>query len=96
MAFFVHACLPTTCLPACLCTHRPSTCPSPLKVCDVLKLADGRASEGGPLHHVFDAVVMEMGVLHYFVDLRLLMRAVSALLVPGRGTVLLRDFHPGQ
>ncbi|GFR41942.1 hypothetical protein Agub_g2736, partial [Astrephomene gubernaculifera] len=44
----------------------------------------------------FNLVLMEMGVLHYFLDLRALMRdVVSPLLSPG-GRLLLREFHPAS
>ncbi|KXZ44700.1 hypothetical protein GPECTOR_63g28 [Gonium pectorale] len=42
----------------------------------------------------FDLVLMEMGVLHYFLDLRALMRDVVAPLLRPGGRLLLRDFHP--
>jgi hypothetical protein len=38
-------------------------------------------------------VLLELGVLHYFVDLAPFMRVVAALLAPG-GRLLLREFHP--
>jgi hypothetical protein len=38
-------------------------------------------------------VLLEMGVLHYFLDLRPLFDVVQQLLAPG-GRLLLRDFHP--
>ncbi|KAG2439936.1 hypothetical protein HXX76_004055 [Chlamydomonas incerta] len=42
----------------------------------------------------YDVVLMELGVLHYFLDLRALMRdTVAPLLRPG-GRLLLREFHP--
>jgi len=40
-----------------------------------------------------DVVLMEGGILHYFVDLRPLMDVVNALLCNG-GRVILHDFHP--
>lgn len=41
----------------------------------------------------YDVVLLEMGVLHYFVDLAPLFAAVRQLLKPG-GRLLLREFHP--
>lgn len=38
-------------------------------------------------------VLLELGVLHYFVDLAPLMGLAAALLAPG-GRLLLREFHP--
>lgn len=37
---------------------------------------------------------MELGVLHYFLDLQPLFGLVAALLAPG-GSFVLREFHPG-
>lgn len=42
---------------------------------------------------VYDAVLLELGVLHYFLDLGPLFAVVSCLLRPG-GMLLLREFHP--
>jgi SAM-dependent methyltransferase len=41
----------------------------------------------------YDVVLLELGVLHYFVDLLPLMSKVEQLLRPG-GRFLLREFHP--
>lgn len=41
----------------------------------------------------FDVVLLELGVLHYFVDLRPLFRLVTNLL-KDNGTFILRDYHP--
>ncbi|GMA62580.1 hypothetical protein [Alicyclobacillus fastidiosus] len=41
----------------------------------------------------FDFVLMEGGILHYFVDLNALFTVVSKLLVNG-GRFILRDYHP--
>lgn len=41
----------------------------------------------------YDIVLLELGVLHYFVDLLPLMAKVEQLLAPG-GRLLLREFHP--
>ena len=38
-------------------------------------------------------VLMELGVLHYFLDLAPLLEVAARLLRPG-GQLLLRDFHP--
>lgn len=64
-------------------------------IADVLDLAvpSGPAAPGGPLHQAFHGVVMEMGILHYFVDLLPLLAVVSSMLRPG-GRFLLREFHP--
>ena len=45
-----------------------------------------------PLEH-FDLVLMEYGILHYFVDLNPLARIVNSILRPG-GTAVLHEFHP--
>ncbi|WIA40363.1 hypothetical protein OEZ86_013727 [Tetradesmus obliquus] len=44
-------------------------------------------------HGQYDIVLLELGVLHYFVDLLPLMAKVAQLLAPG-GRLLLREFHP--
>ena len=36
---------------------------------------------------------MELGILHYFIDLKPLMEVVKQLLAPG-GRLVLREFHP--
>lgn len=41
----------------------------------------------------YDIVVMELGILHYFLDLKPLMNIVYRLLKPG-GQFILQDFHP--
>ncbi|MGM7703192.1 class I SAM-dependent methyltransferase [Pseudalkalibacillus sp. Hm43] len=41
----------------------------------------------------YDVVMMELGVLHYFIDLKPLMSKVQALLKPG-GKFILQEFHP--
>lgn len=41
----------------------------------------------------YDLVVMEFGILHYFLDLEPLAATVAALLRPG-GKLVLQDFHP--
>jgi 2-polyprenyl-3-methyl-5-hydroxy-6-metoxy-1,4-benzoquinol methylase len=56
-------------------------------VSDVLKLPQDE------LVPLYDIVLMEFGILHYFVDLAPLMNVVQRLLKPG-GTLLLQDFHP--
>eukprot|EP00775_Hariotina_reticulata_P003203 gene3203-3480_t len=56
-------------------------------VADVLKLP---AEE---LTGAYDVVLLELGVLHYFLDLLPLMEVAKQLLRPG-GRLLLRDFHP--
>ena len=60
---------------------------------------DGRGDnlEGSlpPMRGAYDAVLMEQGILHYFVDLEPLFRTVAALARPAGGRLILRDFHPG-
>ena len=41
----------------------------------------------------YDLVLMELGILHYFLDLKPLFGVVSSLLGPG-GRLVLQDFHP--
>ncbi|MCF6137815.1 class I SAM-dependent methyltransferase [Pseudalkalibacillus berkeleyi] len=41
----------------------------------------------------FDYVILELGVLHYFVDLKPLFKVIYESLRPG-GKLILRDFHP--
>jgi SAM-dependent methyltransferase len=41
----------------------------------------------------YDVVLLEMGVLHYFIDVTPLLTVVKQLLKPG-GRLLLREFHP--
>ncbi|GFH15047.1 SAM-dependent methyltransferase, partial [Haematococcus lacustris] len=60
------------------------------EVCDVLQLP-GSAPD---LLGLQDLVLLENGILHYFTDLQALYKVVRALLVPGRGRLVLRDFHP--
>ncbi|MBP2002757.1 SAM-dependent methyltransferase [Paenibacillus shirakamiensis] len=45
------------------------------------------------LRPVYDYVMMENGILHYFEDLHPLFEVVSRLLKPG-GRLILQDFHP--
>lgn len=56
-------------------------------VSDVLSLP------GFELDASYDLVLLELGVLHYFVDLEPLMGTITRLLRPG-GLLLLQDFHP--
>ena len=56
-------------------------------VSDVLSLNDEE------LVGSYDLVFMELGILHYFVDLTPLFEIVSKLLKPG-GRMILQDFHP--
>ena len=55
-------------------------------VADILKMDSDYDGE-------FDVIVMELGILHYFLDLHPLFRVVSRLLKNG-GTFVLQDFHP--
>ncbi|MDM5190672.1 class I SAM-dependent methyltransferase [Bacillus sp. DX4.1] len=41
----------------------------------------------------FDVVLLELGVLHYFIDLQPLFQLIFQLLKDG-GTLILRDYHP--
>ncbi|MCL1631736.1 class I SAM-dependent methyltransferase [Sporolactobacillus sp. CPB3-1] len=56
-------------------------------VCDVLQLPLERHSER------YDYVFMELGILHYFVDLEPLAALVFHLLKPG-GQFIIQEFHP--
>ncbi|WP_420799333.1 class I SAM-dependent methyltransferase [Ktedonospora formicarum] len=56
-------------------------------VSDVLSLPESE------LDASYDLVLLELGVLHYFVDLEPLMSTITRLLRPG-GLLLLQDFHP--
>jgi SAM-dependent methyltransferase len=66
------------------------------------------AAAGVPLHYIvsdvlrlpphertgdYDLVLMELGILHYFIDLKPLARLIADLLRPG-GKLVLQDFHP--
>ena len=53
---------------------------------DVLELQDEELS-------TFDIIILEMGVLHYFVDLHPLFQKVSTLLKK-TGVFIVRDYHP--
>lgn len=56
-------------------------------VSDVLKLPEEELTAN------YDLVLMELGILHYFVDLEPLAQVVRKLLQPG-GRLVLQDFHP--
>jgi len=56
-------------------------------VSDVLDLKECELSAD------YDMVIMELGILHYFLDLKPLMDIVYKLLKPG-GRFILQDFHP--
>jgi SAM-dependent methyltransferase len=56
-------------------------------VSDVLELPEAELSGD------YQLVLMEFGILHYFIDLLPLMRTVSSLLGAG-GRLVLQDFHP--
>ncbi|EFH81542.1 Methyltransferase type 11 [Ktedonobacter racemifer DSM 44963] len=56
-------------------------------VSDVLSLPESE------LDASYDLVLLELGVLHYFVDLEPLFSIIKRLLRPG-GLLLLQDFHP--
>ncbi|WP_270182652.1 class I SAM-dependent methyltransferase [Alkalihalobacillus sp. CinArs1] len=53
---------------------------------DILRL-------GTEHHSKYDIVVMELGILHYFLDLHPLFRIVHHILKPG-GQFILQEFHP--
>ena len=46
-----------------------------------------------PFVNHFDLVLMELGILHYFVDLNPLSRLIYDILTPG-GKLVLHEFHP--
>lgn len=56
-------------------------------ISDVLSLPKEQQNED------FDIVLMELGVLHYLIDLDPLFRTVNSLLKPG-GRFILHEFHP--
>lgn len=56
-------------------------------VADVLQLPDTE------LDSSYDLVIMELGILHYFIDIEPLALIVERLLQPG-GQLILQDFHP--
>jgi 2-polyprenyl-3-methyl-5-hydroxy-6-metoxy-1,4-benzoquinol methylase len=56
-------------------------------IADVLQLSDKE------LDSSYDLVLMELGILHYFIDLEPLARVVEQLLQVG-GRLVLQDFHP--
>ncbi|MBC8061799.1 MAG: class I SAM-dependent methyltransferase [Clostridiaceae bacterium] len=56
-------------------------------ISDVLELKQEELSSD------YDIVIMELGILHYFLDLKQLMDIVYLLLKPG-GKFILQDFHP--
>jgi SAM-dependent methyltransferase len=56
-------------------------------VCDVLQLPEREKTAD------YDVVIMELGILHYFVDLDPLAELVRDLLKPG-GQLILQEFHP--
>lgn len=56
-------------------------------VSDVLELGEEELTGD------YDFVLMELGILHYFIDLLPLTSIVASLLCPG-GKLILQDFHP--
>ena len=56
-------------------------------ISDVLNLPEDELNVG------YDLVLMELGILHYFVDLEPLAHVISRLLHPS-GRLILQDFHP--
>ncbi|KAA0546178.1 class I SAM-dependent methyltransferase [Bacillus sp. BGMRC 2118] len=56
-------------------------------------LSDVFSIPDGSLQHSADIVLMELGVLHYFVDLKPLVQVVQSLLKKG-GQFILHEFHP--
>jgi 2-polyprenyl-3-methyl-5-hydroxy-6-metoxy-1,4-benzoquinol methylase len=56
-------------------------------VSDVLELREDELTGD------YQVVLMEFGILHYFIDLLPLMKIISKLLGPG-GRLVLQDFHP--
>ncbi|MGP4081715.1 class I SAM-dependent methyltransferase [Pseudalkalibacillus sp. R45] len=57
-------------------------------VSDVLSFTDKEEED-----HAFDFVLMELGVLHYYISLDPLVEVINRLLKPG-GTFVLHEFHP--
>lgn len=55
-------------------------------ITDILKL-------GAEHHNQYDIVVMELGILHYFLDLHPLFHIANKILKPG-GHFILQEFHP--
>jgi 2-polyprenyl-3-methyl-5-hydroxy-6-metoxy-1,4-benzoquinol methylase len=53
----------------------------------------GDVMDAGALGRVFDAVVMELGILHYHQDLDRFFAVMAALAKPG-ATLVLSEFHP--
>jgi SAM-dependent methyltransferase len=47
----------------------------------------------GPSDFVFDVLLMELGILHYFMDLSALAQHIHAMLKPG-SRLMVNDFHP--
>ncbi len=56
-------------------------------------LGDFMALDLSPFEAAFDLLVMELGVLHYFLDLNALVERLAFLLKPS-GKVIINDFHP--
>lgn len=56
-------------------------------ISDVLNLPENE------LNASYDLVLMELGILHYFVDIEPLASVIAQLLRPG-GRLILQDFHP--
>lgn len=57
------------------------------------RLGDVMAAGGPGLDHAFDAVVMELGILHYHQDLEAFFAVMRRLAAPGARLVLC-EFHP--
>ena len=57
------------------------------------RLGDVMAAGGPGLDHAFDAVVMELGILHYHQDLDAFFAVMKRLAAPG-GRLVLCEFHP--
>ncbi|AFC31493.1 SAM-dependent methyltransferase [Paenibacillus mucilaginosus 3016] len=56
-------------------------------VADVMNLPEGEAPRD------CDLVIMELGILHWFADLKRFFQVAAAMLKPG-GRLIVRDFHP--
>lgn len=56
-------------------------------------ISDALTLPESELHMSYDVVLMELGILHYFVDLEPLAHVIARLLCPG-GRLVLQDFHP--
>lgn len=61
--------------------------------CCIPPLNDACVPPASAPHAAHDVILLELGVLHYFIDLAPLLAAAAAALAPN-GILLLREFHP--